>query len=333
MGCLKLSYNPGGSMKIIHSGKGSTERNNRFSFRKCHINRGTASKNLLERYRFGFNGKENENEWDGQTGSKLDFGARVYDSRLGRWLACDPLANFYTSLSPYCFVGNMPIIAIDNDGKKITFGWLTTQESKDQFMSVLKKEFADKVEVMVIDGMLELQLKKGLELTTQEQKLYDKLKIVIDEEKTVEINVVQDDSNVETGSFSKAYDDSKGGYYSNTLDINDISKTKSENTSPGGDIIHEIWESYQTQALGVDEGTWEETFEKVHNEAEKIEGEICEITIIDGMSFTKDGTGYAYTNFLDKEGNKKHLEIYFEDGNVSSFSEKSGHIDLQQKTD
>jgi len=70
-------------------------------------------------YRFGFNGQENENEWDGQVGSKLDFGARIYDSRLGRWLACDPLAAKYPELSPYTYVGNMPIEAIDINGEDI----------------------------------------------------------------------------------------------------------------------------------------------------------------------------------------------------------------------
>ncbi len=35
-----------------------------------------------EKYRFGFNGKENDNEIQGD-GNSYDFGARIYDSRLG----------------------------------------------------------------------------------------------------------------------------------------------------------------------------------------------------------------------------------------------------------
>jgi RHS repeat-associated protein len=69
-------------------------------------------------YRFGFNGMEKDNEVKG-IGNSLDFGARIYDSRLGKWLATDPLQGKYPSLSPYNFVGNMPIIAIDPDGKRI----------------------------------------------------------------------------------------------------------------------------------------------------------------------------------------------------------------------
>ena len=70
-------------------------------------------------YRFGFNGKEKDDEIDGVTGSKLDFGARIYDSRIGRWLSLDPLFSKYPDLSPYVFVGNCPLLFIDPDGKKI----------------------------------------------------------------------------------------------------------------------------------------------------------------------------------------------------------------------
>ncbi len=65
-------------------------------------------------YRYGFNGKET----DPETGLN-DFGARLYDNRLGRWLAVDPLAKKYPALTPYNFVANMPLIAIDPNGKEI----------------------------------------------------------------------------------------------------------------------------------------------------------------------------------------------------------------------
>lgn len=42
-------------------------------------------------YRYGFNGKENDNEVKG-TGNSVDFGARIYDPRIGRWLTTDPQA-------------------------------------------------------------------------------------------------------------------------------------------------------------------------------------------------------------------------------------------------
>jgi RHS repeat-associated protein len=69
-------------------------------------------------YRYGFNGQEKDNEIKGG-GNSLDFGARVYDSRLGRWLSLDPFQANYPDLSPFNFVGNSPLMFIDPDGEKI----------------------------------------------------------------------------------------------------------------------------------------------------------------------------------------------------------------------
>lgn len=69
-------------------------------------------------YRYGFNGMEKDDEVKG-SGNSYDFGARVYDPRLGRWLAKDPQAGKYPDLSPYNFVANNSIIAIDPNGEKI----------------------------------------------------------------------------------------------------------------------------------------------------------------------------------------------------------------------
>ena len=70
------------------------------------------------KYRYGFNGKENDNS----TGeSNLDFGARIYNPRLGRFLSVDPLQNKYPDLSPYIFSANNPIANVDVDGKYALF--------------------------------------------------------------------------------------------------------------------------------------------------------------------------------------------------------------------
>lgn len=66
-------------------------------------------------YRYGFNGKENDNEVEG-TGNQIDYGMRVYDPRIGRFLSVDPLTNKYPWYAPYQYAGNQPIWAIDLDG-------------------------------------------------------------------------------------------------------------------------------------------------------------------------------------------------------------------------
>jgi RHS repeat-associated protein len=79
-------------------------------------------------YRFGFNGKEKDNEIKG-TGNSLDFGARIYDSRLGKFLSLDPLMAKFPNKSPYDFAGNSPIANIDKEGKT---KWHFTIEINEQ---------------------------------------------------------------------------------------------------------------------------------------------------------------------------------------------------------
>jgi RHS repeat-associated protein len=67
-------------------------------------------------YRYGFNGKENDNEVKGAEGSQQDYGMRIYDPRLGRFLSVDPLRDQYPFYSPYHFAGNTPTRFIDLDG-------------------------------------------------------------------------------------------------------------------------------------------------------------------------------------------------------------------------
>ncbi len=63
-------------------------------------------------YRYGFNGKENDNEW-----SKIDFGGRGYDARLGRWMSTDPQEDEFPGFSPYNYSLNSPLMFVDPDGE------------------------------------------------------------------------------------------------------------------------------------------------------------------------------------------------------------------------
>jgi RHS repeat-associated protein len=83
-------------------------------------------------YSYGFNGKEKDNEVKGD-GNSYDFGERIYDSRLGRWLSLDPLMKKYAGLSPYNFTFNNPIIFNDPDGRD---GRLTVVDGKDGSVNI-----------------------------------------------------------------------------------------------------------------------------------------------------------------------------------------------------
>ncbi len=66
-------------------------------------------------YRYGFNNKEVDNEIKGE-GAQYDYGFRIYDPRVGRFLSTDPLFKGYPWYTPYQFAGNKPIAFIDLDG-------------------------------------------------------------------------------------------------------------------------------------------------------------------------------------------------------------------------
>jgi len=67
-------------------------------------------------YRYGFNGKENDNEVKNKEGSQQDYGMRIYDTRVGKFLSVDPVAAKYPYLTPYQFASNSPVSGIDLDG-------------------------------------------------------------------------------------------------------------------------------------------------------------------------------------------------------------------------
>jgi RHS repeat-associated protein len=78
-------------------------------------------------YRYGFNGKENDNEVKGD-GNQQDYGMRIYDVRLGRFLSVDPLTITYPFFTPYQFASNLPIAAIDLDGEESKITIIATNQ-------------------------------------------------------------------------------------------------------------------------------------------------------------------------------------------------------------
>jgi RHS repeat-associated protein len=67
-------------------------------------------------YRYGFNGKENDKETVGTGDGTQDYGMRIYNPALGKFLSVDPLTREYPELTPYQFASNTPIQAVDLDG-------------------------------------------------------------------------------------------------------------------------------------------------------------------------------------------------------------------------
>jgi len=100
MGCLKLAYRTDyTALKVVQGGLYGSEK-------------GSGGK-----YRYGFNGKEKDDDIKNIEGSSYDFGARMYDSRLGRFLSIDPDADNFAYQSTYLYGSNSPILYVDVDGR------------------------------------------------------------------------------------------------------------------------------------------------------------------------------------------------------------------------
>ena len=74
-------------------------------------------------YRYGFNGKEIDNEnvesaigGKSGLGGSCDYGARVYNPLIAKFLSVDPLSSTFPWYTPYQYAGNTPIQSIDLDG-------------------------------------------------------------------------------------------------------------------------------------------------------------------------------------------------------------------------
>mgnify|MGYP000681116197 CR=1 FL=1 len=118
MGCLKLDISKNYEPLLRVVGKISTTKKmdvNYYPFGSLMPGRNYSSAD----YRYGFGGHEKDDEIK-SSGNSYDFGARMYDPRIGKWFSTDPFEKSYVPISPYAFALNNPIKLIDEDGNVVT---------------------------------------------------------------------------------------------------------------------------------------------------------------------------------------------------------------------
>jgi RHS repeat-associated protein len=71
-------------------------------------------------------------------GNAYNFGARIYDNRIARWMSLDPAAKEYPEFSDYIFVANSPLSFIDPTGAVVEPADNLTQAQKSRVQAAIK---------------------------------------------------------------------------------------------------------------------------------------------------------------------------------------------------
>ncbi|MCO6174979.1 RHS repeat-associated core domain-containing protein [Flavobacterium sp. NRK F10] len=131
LGNIRLSYSDANEDNMVDNSE-ILEENNYYPFGLKHTAYNTNEQQYIEdqalnqiiledlpkyegdgSYQYKYNGKE----WQDELGLNFyDYGARNYDSALGRWMNIDPLAEQMRRYSPYNYAFNNPLRFIDPDG-------------------------------------------------------------------------------------------------------------------------------------------------------------------------------------------------------------------------
>jgi RHS repeat-associated protein len=118
-------------------------------------------------YKYGFNGMEKLDEMHDNSADSYDFGSRILDPRIGRWLSCDPLAARQADQSPFKAFLNNPIFWVDPNGKTEYQTVLITDEKTGKSIRM----YVSKSNKLMTDG----KVTSGREwpIKTRSQSYYD----------------------------------------------------------------------------------------------------------------------------------------------------------------
>ena len=234
-----------------------------------HLKTGNAFYGQGSYKNYKYNGKEL------QESGMYDYGARFYMPDLGRWGVVDPMAEKYTRMSPYSYVGNNPAIFVDYDGRDfgmsidmkkgtitITGNYYALSRDMNAARGAVDKwnNVSGKYSYTYKDSNgVQKSLKVVFSLTTTEVKSTAKadLKSALDNDKSGTSNsFIQDDKVMNTRKpnidgitvggkeiteRSTSSDDTGGHEVGHTLGLNDAPAISSDimtHTSESGDTIN-----------------------------------------------------------------------------------------------
>ncbi len=197
-----------------------------------------------EDYRYGFNGMENDDEVKTDAngnpikGSQQNFGARIYDPRIGRWLSVDPLVHKYPYQSPYSFALDNPILFKDYDGRDIEIrnngevfvytGNNTQYSGSNEFINQTVKALNH---LIMYESESNAQYKVATKLAN---------------DATVKVNVTEVPISLHPSGVNSAEWNPKQGTY-----VTDAKTGLKGTQSPSGTLLHELGHQYDKVYPGI----------------------------------------------------------------------------------
>ena len=194
---------------MLHT-RTSTYQSQIIFFVKPLQNQESPSKKCANAYTYGFNGQERVNELNSST---YNFGARMYDARVGRFFSTDLLKAKYPSLSSYSFCASNPIMLMDIDGNEI---WISIGKNKLQYKN-------DKL--YTVDGK---EYKGNNKFAKQSLEALNYIKKYDDKDV---INTLEKSKNVVTLKTSNVKRNNNSRFYRNNNELKDASELTPQNLS------------------------------------------------------------------------------------------------------
>lgn len=248
-----------------------------------------------------------------------DFGARIYDARIGRFISMDPQDSKYPSMSPYSAFGNSPILMIDPDGETIKVS-TDKPELLTKFQAAIGTAFSGKVEAKINkDGIVTFHQLPDTKLTETEQNALNILNQAAGSKHVASLKLVDKNN----GGDKVPLDNFKTGEF----DIDDMIAFGNDDNllTSKSVLVHTVVEQLkadeQRKAGATDEYDIYTDAHGLAIEAEMqttnlIRASEAEVQINDG----KGGTTYKNNSLLRDNGKYKEVKyiLKFQDGNLDS---------------
>ena len=189
----------------------------------------------------------------------IDYGSRMYDPAVARWMSVDPLAEKYYPMGGYGDCAGSPICLVDLDGRMAIFSddvELSGPERNEAFIQLQSSVQGELLLSMDSDGKVSYtQVKEG-KLSRNARQL---INAIDDNAITVHINAANTTQTPSGNLFIG------GAFLGNTVTENTIVAEQSVNPNvlgkiseahdkPGADMLHEVTEAYQGALISQKKG-------------------------------------------------------------------------------